>query len=274
MVVGVDGSESCLAAVDWAVDEAARHERPVRLVYGSFWERYEGLTSDAGLDRPDGGTLGREVLAAAERRAAGRGPAVEVSTAARAEPPVRALVEEGRSAFAVVVGSRGRGPLASMMLGSVSLGVAGRADCPVVVVRGTRATPAGRRVVLGVRGAERDAEALEFAFREAEVRSCGLLALHAWRPTTDAARAADEAAARALLDDALARAAERHPGVRVTRDIAEGPARPALLGAAEAADLLVVGAHRRRGEDGLHLGLTGHALLHFAACPVAVIPRP
>lgn len=41
LVVGVDGSDSSLAAVDWAVDEAARHGLPLRLLYGSLWERYE-----------------------------------------------------------------------------------------------------------------------------------------------------------------------------------------------------------------------------------------
>ncbi|MDT0318653.1 universal stress protein [Streptomyces millisiae] len=274
-VVGVDGSEHSLTAVDWAVDAAARHGGPLRLVYASFWERYE-VAPSAGLDRPESATPARDVLAAAERRAADRQPDVKVSVDIVPEPPARALIEEGRHARAVVLGSRGRGPLTSMLLGSVSLGVAGRADCPVVVVRGTPPAVTGGfgRVVLGVKEPTRDAEALEFAFREAAARSCELFALHAWRPATDEARVADEAAARDLLNDALARGAERHPGVRVSRDIAEGPARPALLNAAEAADLLVIGAHRRRGEDGLRLGLTGHALLHFAACPVAVIPRP
>ncbi|MFD5319226.1 universal stress protein [Streptomyces sp. NPDC127098] len=275
MVVGVDGSESSLAAVDWGADEAARHGCALRLVYASFWERYEALTPSAGVDRPESRTLARNVLAAAERRATDRQPDVKVSVDIVAEPPVQALLEESRHALAVVVGSRGRGPLTSMLLGSVSLGVAGRAGSPVVVVRGTRPALTGGfgRVVLGVKEPVRDAEALEFAFREAAARSCELLVLHAWRAATDESRVADEATARGLLTDALARAAERHPGVRVSRDITEGPARPALLDAAEAADLLVVGAHRRRGEEGLHLGLTGHALLHFAACPVAVIPR-
>ncbi|MGW2715951.1 universal stress protein, partial [Streptomyces sp. NPDC001356] len=46
LVVGVDGSDSCLLAVDWAVDEAARHGVPLKLVYASLWERYEtGLPS-------------------------------------------------------------------------------------------------------------------------------------------------------------------------------------------------------------------------------------
>ncbi|MEU9383029.1 universal stress protein, partial [Streptomyces sp. NPDC048279] len=42
LVVGVDGSESSLRAVDWAADEAALRGAPLRLVYASLWERYEG----------------------------------------------------------------------------------------------------------------------------------------------------------------------------------------------------------------------------------------
>ncbi len=42
VVVGVDGSEPSLRAVDWAVDEAALHGVPLRLVYASLRERYEG----------------------------------------------------------------------------------------------------------------------------------------------------------------------------------------------------------------------------------------
>lgn len=52
LVVGVDGSVPSLGAVDWAVDEAARHGIPLRLVYASLWERYEGRhprTASTGL---------------------------------------------------------------------------------------------------------------------------------------------------------------------------------------------------------------------------------
>lgn len=48
----------------------------------------------------------------------------------------RPLVSKGRNALALVLGSRGLGDFAGLLLGSVSLAVAARADCPVVVVRG------------------------------------------------------------------------------------------------------------------------------------------
>lgn len=52
-----------------------------------------------------------------------------------------------------------------------------------------------------------------------------------------------------------------------------GPTRQALLEAAAGADLLVVGARRRHGHLGLQLGLTNHAVLHHAPCPVVVITQ-
>nr|WP_323186261.1 universal stress protein [Streptomyces canus] len=53
----------------------------------------------------------------------------------------------------------------------------------------------------------------------------------------------------------------------------ECPARRTSLEAASAADLLVVGARRRRGHPGLQQGLINHALLHHAPRPVAVVPQ-
>lgn len=55
LVVGVDGSESSLLAVDWAVAEAVRHGVPLRLVHASLWERYEGTMPpfSPGRGRPD-----------------------------------------------------------------------------------------------------------------------------------------------------------------------------------------------------------------------------
>lgn len=43
VVVGVDGSEGSLRALDWAAAEAARTRLPLRVVHASLWEHYEGL---------------------------------------------------------------------------------------------------------------------------------------------------------------------------------------------------------------------------------------
>ncbi|GHE13466.1 hypothetical protein GCM10010339_80500 [Streptomyces alanosinicus] len=165
LVVGVDGSEGSLEAVDRAAGEAARHGVPPRLLHAAAGEREES-----------------EVVDAASARARKRAPAVPLSSEVSCEDAASALIDIGRSAFAPVLGSRGFGDLDGILLGSVSLGVVARADCPVVVVRGTVEHRDARfgSVVVGVEGGEGSGTAMDFARREAHVRRCRLVAVHAW----------------------------------------------------------------------------------------------
>jgi nucleotide-binding universal stress UspA family protein len=157
-----------------------------------------------------------------------------------------------------------------MLLGSVSLAVAGRADCPTIVVRGDREQREGRFgcVLVGVDGTEQGAAAVSFAFQEAQRRDCEVRAVHAWHGGPE-----DQRIAQDVVEEVLAPAVAAHPAVRVSRETVEASARQVLLREAETADLLLVGAHHRTGTIGLHLGLTSHALLHHAPCPVGVIPQ-
>ncbi|WP_405809980.1 universal stress protein [Streptomyces sp. NBC_00210] len=285
LVVGVDGSEPSLGAVGWAVDEAARHGIPLRLVYASLWERYEGEAPSYSLDRPADQVLADNIVGTAAERAHQRNPNVKVSTEVVPDEAVTALLREGHNAFAIVAGSHGRGGLAGLLLGSVSLAVAARAHCPVIVVRGDRTALSGshERILLGVGDLAAGAGAVGFAFREAEARDCTLDAVRAWRrpahETTDHSLLTGDAAkdpemrAATLLDEALGKVVGDHPAVRVRRTTLEGPARKVLLERSAAADLLVVGAQRRQGHLGLQLGRLAHAALHHAACPVAVVPQ-
>ncbi len=194
------------------------------------------------------------------------------------------MSNKGRNAFALVLGSRGLGDLAGLLLGSVSLAVAARADCPVVVVRGGveyRGALFGS-VVVGVEDGEGSGTAVQFAFREAHVRRCRLVAVHAWNvpvgypeppPPSGYVLEAHRRPPTQVLDDALCGCAEQYRHVPVSRQVVEGPARQALLEAAAGADLLVVGARRRHGHVGLQLGLVNHAVLHHAPCPIALVPQ-
>lgn len=284
LVVGVDGSDSSLQAVDWAVDEAARHGLPLRLVYASLWERYEGGRPSFSSDRPAEEVMAEHIIASCAERARLRNPEVKVSGEVLPDDAVSALLQAGHEAFALVTGSRGRSELAGMLLGSVSLAVAARAVCPVIVVRGGGRNRQGpRRVVVGVGDSTEGSGAVRFAFHEAEARGCALQAVRAWRSPAhehvdhplladDAARAHEERAS-AILTDALREAARDHPRVDVHRQPVEGPAHKVLLDASADADLMVVGALRRHGHFGLQLGRVAHALLHHSECPVAVIPQ-
>ncbi|MBL1109015.1 universal stress protein [Streptomyces sp. 5-8] len=281
LVVGVDGSESSLLAVDWAVDEAARHDLPLRLVYASLWERYEGALPPGGGERPSEEVLAQHIVTSAADRAERHNPDVKVTTDIVPEDAAAALVRESDGAFALVTGSRGRGLLKGLLLGSVGLAVAARAHCPVVVVRGDRAGLAGThgRIMLGLADADTGAEALRFAFREAAVRDCTLDIVRTWRHPAYGAEGdplpADKRAdadASALLDTSLGDLIVAHPKVRVHRSVIEGNASRILVDRSAASDLVIVGALRRTGRFGLQLGRVGHTLLHHAQCPVAVVP--
>ncbi|MET9574079.1 universal stress protein [Streptomyces massasporeus] len=279
LVVGVDGSDGSLPAVDWAVDEAARHGLPLRLVHGSLRERYEGLTPSIGPDRPAGQVRADHLVASAAERAGRRNPGVKVSTDVVPADATDALLRESDNATALITGSRSHGELRGLLLGSVGLAVAARAHCPVIVVRGDTAGLAGthQRILLGAGSPDTGGEAARFAFRETEVRGCVLDAVRAWRrpahPSAEASGRGHEERARTELDELLRDASAAHPGVRVDRTAVEGPARKVLVHRSAAADLVVVGARRRQGHLGLQLGTVAHTLLHHAECPVAVVPQ-
>ncbi|MER5435235.1 universal stress protein [Streptomyces sp. NPDC002588] len=293
LVVGIDGSDSSMLAVDWAVDEAARHGLPLRLVHASLWERYERALPSFGTRRPAGEVMAQNIVASGVERARLRNPEVKASGDVVAADAVSTLLRAGSEAFALVTGVRGRGEVAGLMLGSVSLTVAARAFCPVVVVRGAEAGlqgPTGR-VVVGVGDSTTGTSTVRFAVREAEARGCALTAVRAWRSPAhgpgappaesgvedprlagDAADAHEEGAS-VTLDDALRDAVREHPDVDIGRRAVEGPAHRVLLEASAGADLIVVGALRRHGHFGLQVGRVAHALLHHSACPVAVVPH-
>ncbi|MFG2492379.1 universal stress protein [Streptomyces caniferus] len=281
LTVGTDGSDAAFRSLDWAVDEAARHGLPLRIVHASRWERYEGTAP--GPERPGEQVLAENIVESAAAHARHRQADIEVSGEVLADDAVTALLNEALHASVLVLGSRGLGEITGLLLGSVSLTVAARARCPVIVVRGDPAGLAGthERILLGVTDPAGEMAAVRFAFREAEARRCTLQAVCAWRHAAHGTaddpplpEGADEHRASALLDTALAEASAAHPEVRVRRALVEGPAHKVLVHRAAAADLLVVAAQRRRGHFGLQPGRVAHTALCHAACPVAVVPQP
>lgn len=182
----------------------------------------------------------------------------------------------------MVVGDRGLGGFLGLLLGSVAVGLAGHAACPVVVVRGPEA-PAGvdpaSPVVVGVDGSPTGEAAVSFAFEWADQRGAPLVALHTWwvdpmiSPMLDW-HATTEAETE-VLAERLAGWAEKYPDVVVERVVEQRRAADALRELSERAQLVVVGSRGRGGFQGLVLGSVGHALLHHAECPVAVVrPEP
>lgn len=285
LVVGVDGSEAGFWAADWAAREAALHGLELRIVHASLWERYEGPVFAQSDEVPAEHALARDIVGRAAERARQRHPDVKITVDIIPDEAGAALLRETRRAAAVVTGCRGRGPVTSALLGSVSRSLATRASSPVVVVRGTPRNRQGGngRIVLGVGDAETSTAATQFAFHEAEARRCALDAVRAWRrpahkPLAHPLLAGDPAhhsedQASALLEDALRILEHEHPDVLVHRVTAEGPARHVLLTHSATADLLVLGAPRRHGPLAPPLGRVAHAALQQADCPVAVVPQ-
>ncbi|WP_418955591.1 universal stress protein [Streptomyces tritici] len=285
VVVGVDGSDASLTALDWAADEAARHGRPLRIVHASLWERYEGAVPAWMTDRPPGQVLAENIAGTAADRARRRAPRLAVTADVLAEDASGALLREGEDAMILVVGSRGRSELAALLLGSVGLVVAARAPGPVVVVRGDREALEARhqRILLGIGDHDADAAAVGFAFHEAAVRGAELDVVRTWRRPahepvdhpllTGGPGTYFEHRASEILDRALDPPAGVFPEVRLRRSTVEGHAHRVLTERSAAADLLVVGARRPGRLVGLELGRVAHRALHHAACPVAVVPQ-
>ncbi|MFA1541984.1 universal stress protein [Actinomadura monticuli] len=272
VVVGYDGSGQSEEAVRWAAEEARL--RGVPLTVAHAWEMYAAV--------------GPMAVPVADLRAAAEEVAAEGAKHAREETgdvhavlgrggPTTALMEAAAGAELVVVGSRGRGGFAGLVLGSTAVELAAHAPCPVVVVRERRAEGP---VVVGVDGSAASLEAIGLAFTEARLRGAELVALTAWPADAEPGPAplVDAEVLREFAGERLARLVapwrEKFPDVPVRTEVVTGPPRQVLLAAAKDAGLLVVGSRGLGGFRGLLLGSVGHALLHHAACPVAVTPAP
>ena len=132
VLVGIDGSSTSELATAIAFDEASRRE--VGLVALHSWSDVD-VSEGPGINWPATQSAAEEVLA---ERLAGwqeQYPDVRVERAVVRDNPARQLVQRSESAQLVVVGSRGRGGYAAMLVGSVGETVAQMAGVPVIVAR-------------------------------------------------------------------------------------------------------------------------------------------
>jgi nucleotide-binding universal stress UspA family protein len=144
IVVGVDGSDHSRLALGWALREAAQRRVPLTVM--SVRQAPVHPATDvywAVPDLPAGDLSARAERAAAEKlrefadKMAGEiGVHVaEITVTAKIGDPAEELIGASRDADLVVVGSRGSGGFARLLLGSVSSKVVHHAACPVVVIR-------------------------------------------------------------------------------------------------------------------------------------------
>jgi len=280
VVVGIDETPSAQRALSWAAGEAALRGLP--LVVCNAYPN-PGWPADAATEEANQRQAWRLVRLGAEtaREAV---PGLDAVPYAAEGSVRRVLLDAVAEPALLVVGARGRGSLAALLLGSAGVDLAGRAPCPVAIVRET--TQAGPHlfagnVVVGVDG-ESSGTVVAVAFAEAALRGVSLVVVHAgilgpvdaWRD-----EAFGEVHEERALDgwEPLEAAVEpfrvRYPRVPVKLALRDGvPAANGLLSAARGAAVLVVGS-AGYGRVGGALGRSiSRAAVTRAPCPVIVVP--
>lgn len=276
VVVGVDGSPAGRGVLWWAVHEALLRNRALTVV----------TCPTAATHRPEEAA---EIVDEALHYARNFAPALDITAVVGDHAAGRELSERSSGAELVVVGSRGLGGFAGLLLGSVSGYVASHAACPVLIVHdGQRwagpdiPAPSTAPVAVGV-GTDRDPAGghdatLAAAWEEAALRGVDVLAVRAWQPphppwrsdvrplTADVAEL--EAAERNDLADVVEPWRQKYPIIAVRQRLTADSAAGAIVEATAHAQLVVVGTGRHRG---FVLGSVAHQVLLHAACPVLVI---
>ncbi|GAA2006817.1 universal stress protein [Catenulispora subtropica] len=286
VVVGVDDLRHSGQALDLAAHEAELRGAPLWVGHAYSWVPPVAAGLVPGGDTPEGAVrdLATGPQAEALMHAHAAHPDLEVHSYAmsgRVAPELAALAKD---AGVLVIGERGRGGFAGMLLGTTAARIIAHARCPVIVARGASGRE-NKRVLAGLDVADSagSAAVLGFAFGEAALRGAGLVAVHTWSdegafhpdPIGDYTRdtlAALDADRRRLLDAALAPWRGEYPGVPVEIEVGGGSAARTLVDASAFADLLVIGGRPHRDEEGMRLGALAYSLLHHAQCPVAIVP--
>ncbi|MEW2137491.1 universal stress protein [Streptomyces sp. NPDC005409] len=302
VIAAVDGSEHSLKALEWARAAALRHGTGLMVahVLPDHAQLYAGRRSalhDASEPEEFADPVADRVRALlGERDELPEG--VQYESLEGSVPEALRVI--GAEALMLVMGSRGRGDLASLLLGSNSRAVATTAPCPVVVVpHAERKVPdaaaeqSAGKVVLGLHAAETPDDVLAFAFTEAAVRGTTVQVVSAYSvppaptmvidspfaviPPEGLADGGDGVPAeREMLRSQTERLAPfraRHPDVPVEQAAVPGDPAGRLVTASRSAALVVVGRHHpRRTAMSLLIGSVANAVLQHAHGPVAVVP--
>lgn len=298
IVAGLDGSRESLAAVDWAAREARRRGLPLRLIHA--WEGLAATGTDP--DLPELAVPRRwahQILREAADTVAQRYPDVRLTCEQVGSVPAEAMREAAENAEVLVLGSRGLGGVAGVLVGSVALATVAHARRPVVLVRAgetaederlpasgdqpSTATPY-REVLLALDPDSACDAPVSFAFDAAVRRRAPLHVLHVWDPpagygdlpATAYALGIDselELRARRAVAAILHPWRDKVPEQPVIETVTMGRAAHSVPAAARRAGLVVVGRRIRHAPVGVHIGPVTHAVIHHVRCPVAVVPH-
>lgn len=264
VVAAVDGSQHSLEAAQWAATEAGCRHALLHLL--------------AVNDDPARTEYADNAVRSAQQRCREHRPGVDITTEVATGHAIDELIRRSKHAQLIVLGAHGHDDFPDALLGSVSDAVATHTECPVVVVRGSPPTTAP--IVVGVDESPGSHTALRFAFEAAAQRGAELIAIQAWHeeePLTPQLPAGAREPVQRHIERRLARhiaeCSAHYPGVR-KRTVAAQPGHPvaALTAAAQDAQLLVVGHRGHGGFRSVLLGSVASGVLHYAHCPVAVVP--
>jgi nucleotide-binding universal stress UspA family protein len=139
IVVGMDGSAHSHAALDWAVREAAIRQTTLTVMtvvaaQASPWSGRPLAVPDEDETLHRTRKAADDAVAKSASEVSGAQP-TSVTVSATVGYPAKTLVDASKEADLVVVGSRGRGGFAELLMGSVATQVSHHASCPVVIVR-------------------------------------------------------------------------------------------------------------------------------------------
>lgn len=274
VVVGVDGSPGAERALRWAAEEARNHHRPLTLVtaiplperyrMGEAIMYYEEMCREARAE-------GHHILAAAREVVEQLAPEVDVREVPAEVDPRDVLIELTKGADTIVVGSRGRGSMRSLLLGSTSVALSRHAHCPVVICRpGAEGATPTQRVVVGVEGSPRSLATAEYAAALASYRNLSLHVVHSrWLgPLGDTVP--DQGI---RLAETLAGLQEKYPDVEITRESVDAAPEDRLAALSDDAVAVVVGAHAGGVASEILTGSVATAVVEHARCPVVVVPQ-
>lgn len=278
IVVGVNESASCRAAIGYAAHLAQRDGSHLMLVHVvPQVMRTGGLYAvvPAYVEQTSGELLREAAEVAEGLLAPGR-----VSTQLVHGATVAGLVRAAGYARAVVLGTDLRPAMERFAGGSTVVGVSSHCPRRVYVVPSAWTEPsAPAQITVGVRDIDRAGGLLRVAFAVAEENGARLLVAHAsGLPNAD-----DDPAAPAVHDDPPSlRLAELweaqvdavgadYPGVGYEARVVHGPAARVLRVLSGSSDLLVL-ERREHAWHGAHLGRTARALLRASRCPLLIVP--
>jgi nucleotide-binding universal stress UspA family protein len=281
VLVGVDGSDDSRVALQWAAGAARELGLGLRVMQS--WQYPASAVVEVGrLELPDPERVDGMVEELLQQFVDDvLGPeamdvSVEVGRGVAASALMRAAQQPTNM---IVVGSRGLGGFASLVLGSVSRQLLEHASTPVVVVPSDSQVAPMRisRIVVGLDGSEQAAHALRWAVGLADSFDAEVLAVHALEakeaPRPPGVEPLPDRERRAEMLDEWCEPA-RAAGVTVATEVVAGDPRDVLVDLADerGADLLVVGSHGQGPVARLLIGSTAAGVAQRAELPVAVVP--